>query len=103
MEPGQVVKSLAGRDKGKLYLIIGFVEKSRLLLADGRCRMVNNPKKKNPRHLQPYHNIFPEVKERIRQGNLNDIVIRNALNIVLPVEETTENPGCLRTSSSDGC
>ena len=103
MEPGQVVKSLAGRDKGKLYLIIGFTGGNRLLLADGRCRMVNNPKKKNPKHLQPYHNIYPEVRERIQQGSLNDHLIRNTLNILSPVEVTMDNSGCLRTSSSDGC
>lgn len=101
MEPGQVVKSLAGRDKGRLYLIIGFAKGSQALLADGRCRTVNNPKKKNPRHLQPYHNIFPEIKERIRQGNLNDNMVRNILNILLSAEDAIENSGCLRTS--DGC
>ena len=103
MEPGQVVISLAGRDKGKLYLIIGFIGGNRVLLADGRCRTVNSPKKKNLKHLQPYRNIFPEIKERVRHDNLNDNLLRNILNILHSDEKTVENSGCLRTSSSDGC
>jgi ribosomal protein L14E/L6E/L27E len=103
MESGQVVKSLAGRDKGKLYLIVGFVEGNRVLLADGRCRTVNSPKKKNLKHLQPYRCVFPEIKERIRQGNLNDNAVRNILNILLSAENTKDYSRCLRTSSPDGC
>ncbi len=103
MESGQVVKSLAGRDKGKLYLIIGFVEGDRVFLADGRCRTVNNPKKKNLKHLQPYRCVIPEIKERIRQGNLNDNMVRNILNNLLSAENAQDYPRCLRISSSDGC
>jgi large subunit ribosomal protein L14e len=103
MEPGQVVKSLAGRDKGKFYVIIGFIDGNRALLADGRCRTVNNPKKKNLKHLQPYRIIDPEIRERIRQGNLNDNAVRNVLNILLAAENAKNGSGCLRTSSSDGC
>lgn len=102
LETGQVVKSLAGRDKGRLYVIIGFAG-NRALLADGRCRTVNNPKKKNLKHLQPYRSVFPEIKESIRQGTLKDLTIRNILNSLLSAENTDDNSGCLRTSSSDGC
>jgi ribosomal protein L14E/L6E/L27E len=102
IESGQVVKSLAGRDKGKLYLIIGF-EGNRALLADGRCRCVLKPKKKNLSHLQPYRCVVPEIKERIRQGNLNDNQVRNTLNIMLSAESGKNYSHCLRTSLSDGC
>ena len=54
MEAGQVVKSLAGRDKGKFYVIIGFIDGNRALLADGRCRTVKNTKKKNKKKLKTY-------------------------------------------------
>ncbi len=99
MEPGQVVKSLAGRDKGKLYLVIGFAE-NKVLLADGRCRKISNPKKKNPKHLQPYRNVFPEVKKKIHQGNLDDNVIRYSLNILHP-KEKAKRFGPLDFFSSD--
>lgn len=90
METGQVAKSLAGRDKGRLYLVIGF-DGNRALLADGRCRTVENPKKKNPKHLQPYRSVFSEIKESIRQGKLNDIEVRNILNNLLCAEDNNED------------
>jgi len=104
LKTGQVVKSLAGRDKGRLYLIIGFAG-NRTLLADGRCRTVGNPKKKNPKHLQPYRSVFPEIKESIRQGKLKDIEVRNILNNFLCIEDDNAEVinGSPRNSSSDGC
>lgn len=101
MELGQVVRSLAGRDKGKPYLIIDFMAGGRVLLVDGRIRTVNKPKKKNIKHLQPYRCVIPGIKERIRLGNLNDKAVRNALNTIFPVEDKEYNPPCLRISSSN--
>ena len=102
MELGQLVKSLAGWDQGKLYLIIGFIAGGRALLADGRVRTVNKPKEKNMKHLQPYRCVLPEIKERIRQGNLNDNVVRNALNNLFSRENNECDSPCLRTSSVNG-
>ncbi|MGI6327503.1 MAG: RNA-binding protein [Dethiobacteria bacterium] len=102
MESGQVVKSLAGRDQGTLYLIIGF-EGNRALLANGRSHTVQKPKKKNLKHLQPYRCVVPEIKERIRQGNLSDNAVRNTLNMIISAERGQNHPCCLRTSSSEGC
>jgi len=98
VELGQVVRSLAGRDKGKPYLIIDIMAGGRVLLVDGRIRTVNKPKKKNIKHLQPYRCVIPEIKERIRLGKLDDKAVRNALNMIFPAEDKEYNPPCLRTS-----
>lgn len=100
VEPGQLVKSLVGRDKGKHYLIIGF-EGDKVLLADGRSRLINKPKKKNPKHLQPYRCVLNGMKERIRQGKLNDTEVRNILNAFLTSNES-RCPHYLRNSSESG-
>jgi ribosomal protein L14E/L6E/L27E len=98
LEPGQLVKSLAGRDKDKHYLVVGFLG-NRVLLADGRSRPLQKMKKKNSKHLQPYRCAVPEIKKRIRQGKLTDTLIRDTLNMLLSQENTEENcPRCLRTS-----
>ncbi len=54
LKPGQLVRSLAGRDKGKHYLVIGELDYKHVLLVDGRSRPVSRPKKKNIVHLQHY-------------------------------------------------
>ncbi len=54
LQPGQLVRSLAGRDKGKHYLVLRELDHKHVLLVDGRIRSVNRPKKKNKAHLQHY-------------------------------------------------
>ena len=51
MQKGVVVKSLKGRDKGSIYVVI-HVEGGIAYLANGRNRKVENPKKKNEKHLE---------------------------------------------------
>ena len=45
-----IVRSDAGRDKGKLFVVLA-VEGEFLLLADGKTRKVENPKRKKRRHV----------------------------------------------------
>ena len=51
-EPGMLVKSKAGHDKGYIYVIIS-VKNEYVYLADGALRPLSRMKKKNIRHLQP--------------------------------------------------
>ena len=51
MEKGAVVKSLAGRDKGKLFAVMQSDE-NRVLVCDGKERPVDRPKSKNIRHVE---------------------------------------------------
>ncbi len=48
---GFLARSLAGHDKGALYIIIEETDRY-LLVADGALKTVENPKKKNRKHLQ---------------------------------------------------
>ena len=49
--PYDVVVSLAGHDRGKLFLVTGG-EAARLRLCDGRNRRLENPKIKSPKHVR---------------------------------------------------
>lgn len=48
---GFLAYSLAGHDKGSIYLIIDETEDS-VYVADGRLRPLERPKKKNKKHIQ---------------------------------------------------
>lgn len=48
---GDAVLVTTGRDSGRWMRIIG-LEQQWLLLADGRHRKVEQPKRKNPKHVQ---------------------------------------------------
>lgn len=77
---GQVVKSRAGRDSGRAFLIYEILDENFLLLVDGDLRKLNSPKKKNVRHLMIYNKSFPNFREK--EGNeseFNDAYIRKIL------------------------
>ena len=50
-ETRALVKSLAGHDRGRLYIIIEETEDS-LFLTDGRLRPMEKPKRKKKKHVQ---------------------------------------------------
>lgn len=47
---GQIVRSAAGRDRGRLMVITG-EEGGFPLVCDGKERPIQRPKRKNPKHL----------------------------------------------------
>ena len=49
---GKVVLSKAGRDKNHLYIITNQINSEYVLVADGNIKTINNPKKKNLKHLK---------------------------------------------------
>lgn len=50
MEKGVVVKSMAGHDAGRFYVVVK-AEKDVAFIADGKRRKVEKPKRKNVKHL----------------------------------------------------
>ena len=51
MEKGTVVKSLAGKDKGRLLAVMQSGNGS-VLVCDGKERPIDRPKSKNIRHIE---------------------------------------------------
>ena len=60
-----IVRSNAGRDKGKLFVVLA-VEGEYLLLADGKSRKVESPKRKKRRHVLFVSAEESRLAEKIR-------------------------------------
>ena len=60
-----IVRSDAGRDKGKLFIVLA-TEGEYLLLADGKSRKVESPKRKKRRHVQFFAAEETRVSEKIK-------------------------------------
>ena len=73
-EAGTVVRSLKGRDEGYLLAVVG-QQDGYVLVADGKERPLERPKKKNPNHLAPLLQLRPFSWEM--RGNK---ALRKALN-----------------------
>ena len=68
-----IVRSDAGRDKGKLFVVLD-VEGEFLLLADGKTRKVENPKRKKRRHV-----LFVSAeKTRLSEKITNNVKFTNS-------------------------
>lgn len=50
-KPYDVVMSLAGHDRGKLFMVTGEAG-ARILLSDGKNRKMDAPKSKSPKHVR---------------------------------------------------
>ena len=64
---GMIATSRAGRDAGDRYVVVGLVEGDTVLVADGRKRGIERPKRKNIKHLV-VHGPAHGVAERLRNG-----------------------------------
>ena len=87
---GQLVVSLAGRDKGCICAVVGEPdEEGFVLIADGKVRKVEKPKKKKLKHLKPidwlpddesvkplYEKRFREISERY-STRMNEFEVTN--------------------------
>ena len=60
-----IVRSDAGRDKGKLFAVLA-VEGEYLLLADGKSRKVESPKRKKRRHVLFVASDESRLSEKIK-------------------------------------
>lgn len=76
---GQIVRSKAGRDKGR-HFIVYEVEGEYINLVDGSLRKIENPKKKKLKHIQKV-NIYVEDFEKLKNHkDFNNALVRKILN-----------------------
>ena len=63
-----IVISLAGRDKDKLFYVMD-VEDNYVLLADGKGRKLENPKRKKLKHVRRVSRTETRVALKIQNGD----------------------------------
>ena len=63
-----VVRSTAGHDAGKLFYVIG-TDDGYLLLANGKDRSLEQPKRKKRKHAQKVLRSETRVAEKLRNGD----------------------------------
>lgn len=77
---GQLARSIAGRDKGRLMVVIDIIDNEYVYVADGDLRRVENPKKKKIKHLQLMNKRLDFVAEkRNNRRKIYNDEIRKAL------------------------
>ena len=64
---GMMAKSLAGHDKGKVYLVSG-ADETYVYLVDGKCRTMDRPKRKKKKHVQIDYQIPEWIQKLLAEG-----------------------------------
>lgn len=74
VRPGQLISSTQGRDTGRYYLVLAKSEDGYVLVTDGEYRGVDNPKRKNPKHIK----TWPQTSEHIAESLVDQAKVTNA-------------------------
>ena len=79
IQKSDIVLSQSGRDQGRMMVVLD-TDADYLLLADGRRRRVERPKRKKIRHVSFVAKSRSEEGRRLRQGEkLSNSEVRRAL------------------------
>ena len=88
---GWIVQATAGRDQGDLFCVVGVdQEQQRLLLADGKRRKAQKPKRKKLRHVrfEPWR-----IDPALFGDNAADAHLRKALRALEGKQDTESEEG----------
>lgn len=77
---GQFVRSKAGRDKDRIFMVMEIVDEKFLLIADGDLRRIEKPKKKKIRHLAVLPSVNTSLKDKLSgDGKINNAYVRREI------------------------
>ncbi|MGI6152064.1 MAG: RNA-binding protein [Christensenellales bacterium] len=76
---GRVAVSKAGRDKGRAFIVLERADGDHVLIADGKLRKIEKPKRKKLKHLHLKPLLFEGIVRLYAEGQLKNSDIRSAL------------------------
>jgi ribosomal protein L14E/L6E/L27E len=80
LKPGDIVRSLRGKDEDQLYVVLALPDERSALVADGDKRRFDRPKRKNVLHLEPTGQFSEEVAGSLREtGRVTNAKLRFAI------------------------
>ncbi len=77
---GQLVKSKAGRDKDRVFVVIDIIDELYVLIADGDLRKMEKAKKKKIKHLSKFNIISEEIQKRFSSDKrISNLMLRREI------------------------
>ena len=68
IEVGSVVVSKAGRDQGRLFVVVSEVDSDFVMVSNGALRGMEHLKKKRRKHLKPTGQVIAELRDRLENN-----------------------------------
>ena len=66
--PGCVVRSKAGRDEGRMFVVLSLDGEEFAFIADGDLRKVEKPKRKRVKHLYVTEELISSLQSKLQTG-----------------------------------
>lgn len=77
IERGSIVLPLAGHDKGIYHVVLEITATGFALVADGKHRTAEKPKKKNLKHLMVLNQKIPEAELKTNKSIRKQLFVYN--------------------------
>ena len=88
LEIGQVVYSIAGRDEGRVFIVLGIIDDNHVYISDWDLRKVSKPKKKKVKHLRETGIIANSLRKKLLSNRkVEDYEIRDYLTLLSKKEQ----------------
>jgi ribosomal protein L14E/L6E/L27E len=68
VEIGSIVTSKAGRDEGRLFIVVQEIDADFVMVANGQLRKMDHLKKKRRKHLKTTGIVVEELRTRLSNG-----------------------------------
>ena len=83
-----LVISVSGRDKNRIFMVVDLPEPDYVLIADGSLRKLEKPKKKKIKHLKlSQYTVNERILEKISQGKkITNAELRKRLRALTDAE-----------------
>jgi ribosomal protein L14E/L6E/L27E len=80
VQVGRIAVSKAGRDTGRVFVILEVIDTYYVYIVDGDLRKMDRPKKKKLKHLKLTENVLSSIAEKLTEGTkVFDAEIRSAI------------------------
>ena len=80
VQVGRIAVSKAGRDTGRVFVILEVIDTYYVYIVDGDLRKMDRPKKKKLKHLKLTENVLSSIAEKLKEGTkVFDAEIRSAI------------------------
>lgn len=81
INPADLIKATAGREKGKYFMVL-CVSEDYVMICDGKGRTVNKPKKKKIKHIKYLDYSLTRIRKKLEEGKqINNSEIRKEIRL----------------------
>jgi len=80
VQVGRIAVSKAGRDTGRVFVILEVIDTYYVYIVDGDLRKMDRPKKKKLKHLKLSEDVLSSIADKLKEGTkVFDAEIRSAI------------------------